>query len=79
MDQLSKHHEQRCQQIVSFLEKEPLTAHAVVGRMWPRGLPPVHHHFAVLEVLSHLEYLRRRGPVTAEAGPNGSIEWRAFA
>jgi glyoxylase-like metal-dependent hydrolase (beta-lactamase superfamily II) len=78
VDQLTAHHEQRCQQILSFVKDEPLTAQTLVGRMWPRGLPPVHHHFAVMEVLSHLEYLRRRGPVTAEARPNRSIEWRAF-
>jgi glyoxylase-like metal-dependent hydrolase (beta-lactamase superfamily II) len=77
-DMLSQHHDQRCQEILSFLKDEPLTAHSLVGRMWPRGLPPVHHHFAVMEVLSHLEYLRRRGPVTADGGPSGSIEWRAF-
>jgi glyoxylase-like metal-dependent hydrolase (beta-lactamase superfamily II) len=78
VDQLTAHHEQRCQQILSLLKDEPLTAQVLVGRMWPRGLPPVHHHFAVMEVLSHLEYLRRRGPVTADAGSNGSVEWRAF-
>ena len=77
-EQLTAHHEQRCQQILSFLKEHPLTAQGLVGRMWQRGLAPVHHHFAVMEVLSHLEYLRRRGPLTAEPGPNGSIEWRAF-
>jgi glyoxylase-like metal-dependent hydrolase (beta-lactamase superfamily II) len=78
VDQLTAHHEQRCQQILSFLKEKPLAAQTLVGLMWPRGLPPVHHHFAVIEILSHLEYLRRRGPVTADTGPNGSIEWRAF-
>jgi glyoxylase-like metal-dependent hydrolase (beta-lactamase superfamily II) len=78
VDQLTAHHEQRCQQILSFLKDESLTAQALVGGIWPRGLPPVHHHFAIMEVLSHLEYLRRRGPVTAEAMSDGSIEWRAF-
>jgi glyoxylase-like metal-dependent hydrolase (beta-lactamase superfamily II) len=76
---LDAHHQDRCNQIISHIRTQPLTAHALVGRMWPRGLPPVHHHFAVLEVLSHLEYLRRRGPVTAEATSTGAIEWHAPA
>lgn len=78
VDDLGMHHEERCKQIVSFLAEEPLTAHDLVGRVWSRELSPVHHHFGAMEVLSHLEYLRRRGPVTAEAGAGGAIEWRAF-
>lgn len=78
VEDLTVHHEERCKQIISYLAEQPHTAHALVGRMWPKGLAPVHHHFGAMEVLSHLEYLRRRGPVTAEAGPGGAIEWRAF-
>ena len=73
---LGIHHEERCRQILSYIAEEPMTAHVLVGKMWPRGLAPVHHHFAVMEVLAHLEYLRRRGPVSAEAASGDSIEWR---
>jgi glyoxylase-like metal-dependent hydrolase (beta-lactamase superfamily II) len=73
---LGVHHDERCRQILSHITEEPMTAHGLVGKMWPRGLAPVHHHFAVMEVLAHLEYLRRRAPVDAEAAVGGSIEWR---
>lgn len=76
VEMLGIHHDERCRQILSYITEQPLTAHSLVGRMWPRGLAPVHHHFAVMEVLAHLEYLRRRGPVSAEAAAGGSIEWR---
>jgi glyoxylase-like metal-dependent hydrolase (beta-lactamase superfamily II) len=73
---LAIHHDERCRQILSYIAEKPMTAHSLVGRMWTRGLTPVHHHFAVMEVLAHLEYMRRRGPVSAEAGAGGAVEWR---
>jgi len=73
-DDLAVHHDERCKQILSYLAEGPLTAHGVVLRMWARGLAPVHHHFGVMEGLSHLEYLRRRGPVVAELRGD-ALEW----
>jgi glyoxylase-like metal-dependent hydrolase (beta-lactamase superfamily II) len=76
VDHLTFHHEERGKLILSFLKEEPFTAHGLVGRMWPKGLPAVHHHFAAMEVLAHLEYLRRRSPVTADLELDGSLRWR---
>jgi glyoxylase-like metal-dependent hydrolase (beta-lactamase superfamily II) len=79
VDDLTFHHEQRAKTVLSFLGEGPHTAHELVGKMWRRQLPPVHHHFAAMEVLAHLEYLRRRGPVAAESGEAGSIQWLQMA
>ena len=57
------HHDQRCGEILAHLAETPLTAHALVAKVWPRTLSPFHHNFAVFEILAHLEYLERRGRV----------------
>lgn len=77
--QLATHHDDRCAKIASLIAGEPLSVQELVMKMWPRGLPPVHHHFGVMEVLSHLEYLRRRGRVTAEERGGGAAAWRSVA
>ena len=61
------HHAMRCDQIVALITRQPRTAHALVEEMWKGKLSPFHHHFAVFEVLAHLEYLERRGRVVAAA------------
>jgi glyoxylase-like metal-dependent hydrolase (beta-lactamase superfamily II) len=60
------HHDERCGQILGFLGEGPLTAHALVAKVWPRTLSPFHHNFAVYEILAHLDYLERRGRVRAQ-------------
>ena len=62
----TEHHDDRCEQILSHLTSGPLTAHALVGKVWPRTLSPFHHNFAVFEILAHLDYMERRGRVRAE-------------
>ena len=52
-----------------------LTAHGLVEEMWKRKLSPFHHHFAVFEILAHLEYLERRGKVASEARTGGALYW----
>jgi glyoxylase-like metal-dependent hydrolase (beta-lactamase superfamily II) len=65
------HHSWRCDEIAGHLQREPLTAHGLVERVWPRKLSAFHHHFALFEILAHLEYMQRRGRVTPQK-PNGS-------
>ena len=68
------HHRNRCDEIVNLLAKSPRTAHQMVGDMWRRPLSPINHHFAIFEVLAHLEYLRRQGKVH-HRNQNGALEW----
>ena len=70
-----EHHEARCGEILKYIANQPLTAESLVKLMWPRGLAPFHHHFAVFEVLAHLEYLERRGQVSSEAREGGALWW----
>ena len=72
------HHEERCGEILKFLSIEPLTANTLVERVWPRKLTPFHHHFAVFEIVAHLEYMERRGLVASESR-NGALVWQAKA
>lgn len=69
------HHGERCGQIVAAIAAGARTAHEMVARLWTRRLDPIHHHFAVFEVLAHLEYMRRRGRVDATER-EGVMEWR---
>ncbi len=71
----AEHHEERCAAILSHIAREPMTAHELVLAMWHRKLSAFHHHFAVFEILAHLEYMSRRGQVTAQARPDGASAW----
>jgi glyoxylase-like metal-dependent hydrolase (beta-lactamase superfamily II) len=55
------HHARRCDEIAAAVADGATTAHEIVGRLWTRPLEPIHHHFAVFEVLAHLEYMQRQG------------------
>jgi hypothetical protein len=44
--------------------------------VWAKKLSPFHQHFAVFEILAHLEYMQRRGRVSAHDN-GGPIAWRA--
>lgn len=68
------HHRERCDEILGLVGKTPLTAHQMVGEMWRRPLSPINHHFAIFEVLAHLEHLKRQGKVH-HRGENGALEW----
>lgn len=73
--QTARHHEDRCGEILQHVAAEPLTAEDLVRRIWPRGLTPFHHHFAVFEILAHLEYLERRGRIAPEARDRQALYW----
>jgi glyoxylase-like metal-dependent hydrolase (beta-lactamase superfamily II) len=68
------HHRERCDEIVKLVEQSPRTAHQMVGEMWRRPLSPINHHFAIFEVLAHLEHLQRQGRVRHRS-QNGALEW----
>jgi glyoxylase-like metal-dependent hydrolase (beta-lactamase superfamily II) len=72
--QTAGHHRERCEEILNLLGQSPRTAHQMVGEMWRRRLSPINHHFAIFEVLAHLEYLKRQGKVH-HSSENGALEW----
>jgi len=73
----TEHHEERCGQIAGYIAGEALTADGLVGRVWPRTLSAFHHHFALFEILAHLEYMERRGRVASQARNGGALYWSA--
>ncbi len=75
VNQLKQHHAERCAEIQIEIAAGSETAHQLVRALWPRGLSPIHHWFALFEILAHLEYLRRRGEV-ASAVEEGICRWR---
>lgn len=75
VNELKQHHVNRCAQILAALVRGSETAHQLVCELWPRKLSPIHHWFALFEVLAHLEYLRRRDQVVFEVD-RGICKWR---
>lgn len=71
------HHEERCARIRELLGGQSSTAHELALAMWRRELAPLHHFFAVMEVLAHLEYMRRRGEVSLSRAGGGCLRWTA--
>ena len=71
-----QHHRERCDEIFGLLEQSPRTAHGLVGEMWRKKLSPINHHFAVFEVLAHLEHMQRQGRVRSRE-ENGALAWHA--
>jgi glyoxylase-like metal-dependent hydrolase (beta-lactamase superfamily II) len=71
----AEHHELRCGQIAGLIQETPMTAYGIVQKIWPKGLTAFHQHFAVFEILAHLEYMQRRGRV--EARENEALYWSA--
>jgi glyoxylase-like metal-dependent hydrolase (beta-lactamase superfamily II) len=72
--QTVSHHRERCDEILNLVGHSPRTAHQMVGEMWRRPLSPINHHFAIFEVLAHLEHLERQGKVRHHA-ENGALQW----
>lgn len=71
----TEHHEERCGQIAGYIAQEARTAHGLVEQVWPRTLSAFHHHFALFEILAHLEYMQRRGRVASQARNGGALYW----
>ena len=76
IEQTIGHHRERCDEIHGLVEQQPRTAHWLVGEMWRRKLSPINHHFAVFEVLAHLEHMQRQGRVRSRE-ENGALAWHA--
>ena len=76
IEQTIHHHGERCDEILGLIALEPRTAHSLVGDMWRKKLSPINHHFAVFEVLAHLEHMQRRGRV-GNRKENGALAWHA--
>lgn len=72
--QTRQHHHERCDEINGVLAYSPNTAYALVGKLWTRKLSPINHHFAIFEVLAHLEYMQRQGLVRGRR-KNGAVVW----
>ena len=72
------HHDLRCGQILGLVTEKPLTAYGLVEKIWPRGLTAFHQHFAVFEILAHLEYMQRRDRVAAAASDGGTMIWSSI-
>jgi glyoxylase-like metal-dependent hydrolase (beta-lactamase superfamily II) len=70
------HHRERCDQIYGLVSSAPRTAHLLVAELWRKKLSPINHHFAVFEVLAHLEHMQRQGRVHTREH-EGALEWRA--
>lgn len=68
------HHRERCDEILGVVRRTPQTAHQMVAELWRRPLSPINHHFAIFEVLAHLEHMQRRGEVRHRSN-NGALEW----
>jgi glyoxylase-like metal-dependent hydrolase (beta-lactamase superfamily II) len=77
IQETTEHHAARCGQILKHIAAEPLTANHIVERVWPRKLSAFHHHFAVFEILAHLEYMSRRGEIVPETRNGGTQYWTA--
>ncbi|HEV2690333.1 MAG TPA: MBL fold metallo-hydrolase [Bryobacteraceae bacterium] len=68
------HHRDRCGEILNAVRRTPQTAHQMVAELWRKKLSPINHHFAVFEVLAHLEHMQRRGEVRHRSN-DGALEW----
>ena len=75
INKTAAHHEERCGEILRRVTVGPLTAHELVLALWKRKLSPFHHHFAVFEILAHLEYMSRRGQVSSRVQCDGALTW----
>ncbi len=73
------HHEERCGEILALTRETPQTAHFLVENMWKKKLSPFHYHFAVLEILAHLEYLLRAGRIESGTAQMLPLLWSPSA
>jgi glyoxylase-like metal-dependent hydrolase (beta-lactamase superfamily II) len=71
-----EHHRLRCDEILGLVQQSPRTVHSMVADLWRRPLSPINHHFAIFEVLAHLEHMQRQGRVRHRE-ENGALAWHA--
>jgi glyoxylase-like metal-dependent hydrolase (beta-lactamase superfamily II) len=74
IEETIQHHRERCDEIHGLIQHSPRTAHSLVGEMWRKKLSPINHHFAIFEVLAHLEHMQRQGRVRNRE-ENGALSW----
>jgi glyoxylase-like metal-dependent hydrolase (beta-lactamase superfamily II) len=76
IEQTKTHHRDRCDEILALVKQSPRSAQVLVGEMWRRSLSPINHHFAIFEVLAHLEHMQRQGRIRNH-DENGVLAWHA--
>lgn len=69
-----RHHRDRCREIRRLLAEQTQTAHEIARLVWKRETDPLHHFFAAMEAMAHLEHMYRRGEVSFHLGA-GAREW----
>jgi glyoxylase-like metal-dependent hydrolase (beta-lactamase superfamily II) len=71
-----EHHGERCSEMLRLVTDAPRSANTLVKEMWRKELSPINHHFAVFEVLAHLEHMQRQGRVQSrQRETDGVQEW----
>lgn len=76
LDELTHHHEERCQAIADACAA-PLLPAEIVPRLFQRKLDAHQTSFAFGETLAHVNYMLRCGRMRAEPGPDGRRRVRA--
>jgi len=71
-----EHHGERCNEMLRLVTNAPRSANTLVTEMWRKELSPINHHFAVFEVLAHLEHMQRQGRVQSRRRETDGVqEW----
>lgn len=70
-DELIAHHEKRCAQIAEACRAAPRSAAELVPVLFPRQLDPHQMSFAFSETLAHVNFMLRRGELTAAEETDG--------
>jgi glyoxylase-like metal-dependent hydrolase (beta-lactamase superfamily II) len=76
IDELAKHHQQRCAEIADACRVEPKSAAQIIPILFHRPLDAHQTGFAVGEVVAHLNYMMRRAELTRETGADGIHVYR---
>ncbi len=69
--ELTKHHDQRCQDIIDACAGEPKLPAEIVPLLFPRKLDAHQTSFAFGETLAHVNYMLRRGWMVFDIGDDG--------
>jgi glyoxylase-like metal-dependent hydrolase (beta-lactamase superfamily II) len=69
--ELTRHHDQRCQDILDTCAAAPLLPAQIVPLLFPRKLDAHQTSFAFGEAMAHVNYMLRRGWMLSEPGEDG--------
>lgn len=75
VEHLLEHHKTRLEKMYSHVEAGPITAAAIVEKIWSDRLQGFDRYLALFETLSHLEYLKQEGKIVSEE-QNGIVYFR---